>query len=75
MGIRLLPWQRGKTKWNQTPSTPSWAWGGGGHGSGAEMKYVLLWVRGESLGLRLNDLHPHPLSILNFKFVIRKDFG
>lgn len=42
---------------------------------GAEMKYVLLGVRGESLGLRLNDLHPHPLSILNFKFVIRKDFG
>lgn len=27
---------------------------------------------GESKGLRLNDLHPHPLSILNFKFVIRK---
>lgn len=29
----------------------------------------------ESMGLRLNDLHPHPLSILNFKFVIRKHFG
>lgn len=30
------------------------------------------WWETESKGLMLNDLHPHPPSILNFKFIIRK---
>lgn len=30
------------------------------------------WWGIESKGLMLNDLHPHPPSILNFKFIIRK---
>lgn len=61
----------GKTMWDQKPSTPSWATLRGWRCKGIEMKYALL-VGGESEGLMLNDLHPHPLSILNFKFIIRK---
>lgn len=30
-----------------------------------------VWGGGESKGFRFNDLHSHPRSILNFKFIIR----
>lgn len=48
--------------------------GMGGVCKGTGMKYTLVGVGvgGESGGLQLNDLHSCPLSILNFKFIIRK---
>ena len=36
---------------------------------------VCVCVVGGPKGFKDNDLHFHPLSILKFKFVIRKDFG
>lgn len=70
---RAVALAEGRTTWNQRPPTSSPQGGRGGDSKGSGMKYGYLWRETPSEGLQPNDLPSRPLSILNFKFIIRKN--